>query len=188
MHKGTKTEKLIESGAGVNMGMGEAQFTSEKGKVGVSQQVEREYNEDFGTFRNQFGNGPLAIYLTEKIKESGINPKTGQSIKPLTAFVTSEKYKEFEEKMLNTTIPEESKIDGPAYEWKKILLQWLNLKFKVIAWRVSVHKLVGLLRDSGITFNQNESQISPIILRWLEVFTEEVKNDLEIEMNMLIRE
>ena len=35
--------------------------------------------------RNQFGDGPLAIYLAEKVKQSGINPKTGQSIKPLTA-------------------------------------------------------------------------------------------------------
>ena len=62
--------------------------------------------------------------------------------------------------MLNTAIPEESQINGPAYEWKKVLLQWLNLKFKVIAWRVSVHKLVELLKDSGITFSQDESFIS----------------------------
>ena len=89
--------------------------------------------------------------------------------------------------MLNMTIREESLINGPAHEWKKILLQWLNIKFKVIAWRVSVHKLVGLLKDSGITFNQNESFISQIILQWLEVFAVEVKNDLELEMNMLIR-
>ena len=170
------------------MGMGEAQFVSEKGGVGMSQQVEREYNRDMGTSRIQFGDGPLAVYFAEKVKQSGINPKTGQSIKPLTAFVTSEKYKKFEEKMLNTTIQDESQINGPAYEWKKILLQWLNLKFKVIAWRVSVNKLVGLLKDSGITFSQNESFISQIISQWLEVFVVEVKNDLEIEMNMLIRE
>ena len=188
MHKGTKTEKLIESGAGVNMGMGEAQFVSEKGGAGVSQQVDREDNRDMSTSQNQYGDGPLAIYFVEKVKKSGINPKTGQSIKPLTAFVTNEKYKKFEERMLNTTIPDESKINGPAYEWKKILLQWLNLKFKVIAWRVSVHKLVGLLRDYGITFSQNESQISQIILQWLKVFVVEVRNELEVEMNMLIRE
>ena len=167
--------------------MAEAQFGSEKGGVGMSQQVERDQNRDMGTSRNQFGDGPLASYFAEKVMQSGINPKTGQSIKPLTAFVTNEKYKKFEEKMLNTTIPEESQINGPAYEWKKILLDWLNYKFKVIAWRVSVHKLVGLLKDSGITFNQNESFISQIILQWLEVFAVEVKNDLELEMNMLIR-
>ena len=172
------------------MGIGEAQFASEKAEAGVSQQVVGEHNRDIdmGISRNRFGDGPLATYFVENVKKSGISPKTGQSIKPLTAFVTSEKYKKFEEKMLNTTIPEESKINGPPTEWKKILLQWLNLKFKVIAWRVSVHKLVGLLRDSGITFNQNESQIAQIVLQWLEVFAREVKNDLKVEMNMLIRE
>jgi hypothetical protein len=90
---------------------------------------------------------------------------------------------------LSTPIMGESQINGPAYEWKKILLQWLNFKFKVIAWRVSVRKLVGLLKDSGITFNQNdESLITPIILQWLEIFKTEVESGLELEMNMLIRE
>ena len=156
----------------------ELQLTSEKDKD----------NEMLNTPQNQFGDGPLAIYVAEKVKKTGINPKTGQPIKPLTAFVTSERYEEFEEKLLNATIIGESQINGPAYEWKRILLKWLNFKFKVIAWRVSVHKLVGLLKDSGITFQQNdESLIYPIILQWLEIFKTEVENELELEMNMLIR-
>ena len=170
------------------MRMVESQYGAEKDEVGMSQKVERETDREMSTSQIQLGAGPLAIYFAEKVKQSGINPKTGQSIKPLTAFVTTEKYKKFEEKMLNTSVLDESQINGPAYEWKKILLQWLNLKFKVIAWRVSVHKLVGLLKDSGITFNQNESLITPIILQWLEVFTVEVKSKLEIETHMLIRE
>lgn len=170
------------------MRIAEAQIVSEKGGVGMSQQVERVQSSNMGTSRNQFGDGPLAVHFSAKVKKSGINPKTGQSIKPLTAFVTCERYKKFEEKMLNTTVQEESLINGPAHEWKKILLQWLKLKFKVIAWRVSVHKLVGLLKDSGITFNQNESLISQVILQWLEIFKEEVKGELELEMNMLIRQ
>ena len=172
------------------MRMVESQYGADKDGVGMSQQVERETDRDreMSTSRIQLGVGPLAIYFAEKVKQSGINPKTGQSIKPLTEFVTTEKYKKFEEKMLNTTVLDESQINGPAYEWKEILLQWLNLNFKVITWRVSVHKLVGLLNESGITFNQNESLISQIILQWLEVFKIELKNDLEIEMHMLIRE
>ncbi|QUW21465.1 hypothetical protein JSQ81_16945 [Sporosarcina sp. Marseille-Q4063] len=167
----------------------ELQLISEKDKNNEMLNVDLEQDEKLFTSQNQFVEGPLAIHVVEKVKKTGINPKTGQPIKPLTAFVTCERYEEFEEKMLSTTITGESQINGPAYEWKKILLQWLNLKFKVIAWRVSVRKLVGLLNDSGITFNQNEqSLISPIILQWLEIFKTEVKSGLELEMNMLIRD
>jgi hypothetical protein len=167
----------------------ELQLTSDRDKDNEMLNVDLEKNERLFTSQNQFVDGPLAIHVAEKVKKTGINPKTGQPIKPLTAFVTCERYKEFEERMLSITIIGESQINGPAYEWKKILLQWLNFKFKVIAWRVSVRKLVGLLKDSGITFNQNdESLISPIILQWLEIFKTEVESGLELEMNMLIRE
>lgn len=167
----------------------ELQLTSDRDKDNEMLNVDLEQNERLFTSQNQFMDGPLAIRVAEKVKKTGINPKTGQPIKPLTAFVTCERYKEFEEKMLSATIMGESQINGPAYEWKKILLQWLNFKFKVIAWRVSVRKLVGLLKDSGITFNQNdESLISPIILQWLEIFKAEVESGLKLEMNMLIRE
>ena len=166
----------------------ELQQISEIDKDNEMLNVDQEQNEKLFTRHNQFGDGPLAIYVAEKVKKTGINPKTGQPIKPLTAFVTSERYEEFEGKMLNATIIGESQINGPAYEWKRILLKWLNFKFKVITWRVSVHKLVGLLKDSGITFHQNdESLIPPIILQWLEIFKTEVENGLELEMNMLIR-
>ena len=166
----------------------ELQLTSEKVKDNEMLNVDQEHNEILSTPQNQFGDGPLANYVAEKVKKTGIDPKTGQPIKPLTAFVTSERYERFKEKLLNATIIGESQINGPAYEWKGILLKWLNFKFKVIAWRVSVNKLVGLLKDSGITFHQNdESLISPIILQWLEIFKTEVENGLELEMNMLIR-
>ncbi|WP_210469844.1 hypothetical protein [Sporosarcina sp. 6E9] len=159
----------------------ELQLISDKDKDNEMLKVDLE--------QNQFMDGPLAIHVVEKVKKTGINPKTGQPIKPLTVFLTSERYKEFKEKMLSTPIMGESQINGPANEWKKILLQWLNFKFKVIAWRVSVRKLVGLLKDSGITFNQNdESLISPIIMQWLEIFKTEVESGLKLEMNMLIRE
>jgi hypothetical protein len=165
----------------------ELQLTSDRDNEMLN--VDLEQNKKLCTSQNQFVDGPLAIRVVEKVRKTGLNPKTGQPIKPLTAFVTCERYEKFEEKMLSTPIMGESQINGPAYEWKKILLQWLNFKFKVIAWRVSVRKLVGLLKDSGITFNQNdESLISPIILQWLEIFKTEVESGLELEMNMLIRE
>ncbi|WP_172370080.1 hypothetical protein [Sporosarcina jiandibaonis] len=167
----------------------ELQLTPERDKDNEMLNVDQEQSRNMSTSQSHFWDGPLAIRVVEKVKKTGINPKTGQPIKPLTAFVTTERYEEFEEKMLNATIVGESQINGPACEWKKILLRWLNLKFKVIAWRVSVKKLVGLLKDSGITFNQSdESLISPIILQWLEIFKTEVESGLELEMNMLIRE
>ena len=165
----------------------EAQIIPEKSEDEMSKEIESEIISVMVNSPQEFSNGPLAIHFAEKVKQSGINPKNGQSIKPLVAYVPREKYARLQNRLLNTKIIGESGINGLAFEWKEILLKWLNLKFKVIAWRVSVSKLVGLLRDSGFTFNQDDTKISQVILQWLEIFKAEVESGLELEVNMLIR-
>ncbi|SUI99469.1 Uncharacterised protein [Sporosarcina pasteurii] len=128
------------------------------------------------------------IKIEDQIEKYGLDSKTGKSIKPLDSMISFEEYGKFEEKMLTVFIQNEEYINGPASEWKRTILSWMNERFKEITWRVSVGDLIATLKEEGFTFNVNESLISPLIIKWLATFKEAVRKDLNLKVNMIIIE
>lgn len=138
--------------------------------------------------RNHLNSNNIIFEKENKIMSTGLDPITGKSIKPLASFISDESYKRLEEKMLSVHLHNEASINGPASEWKNVLLTWIIQKFKQITWRVSIQVLKDELKKSGIRLNEDDSQVSLLIIQWLEAFRDTVKEDLKLQMNMMIIE
>lgn len=90
--------------------------------------------------------------------------------------------------LLSQPIKGELYIDGDKRAWRIIILKWINENQSGDSLVVSLEKVIGHMKSSGISFNQNDKLVKYPIKDFLEFYGKTVKAELKKKIELTIQE
>jgi len=151
------------------------------------------------TANDLFGNGPRPVDFTERewnehVRNGGLpwnkkrkNKEIDFQLQPvLSVSLVKGKYEIFEETLLQTLIKGEQYISMNSYEWRKLLLDWLDCRFEKQNWRISTKEIMEHLKKNGVIFREQESLVKYPLQEFLNVYQRDLKNFLKLNVAIII--
>lgn len=79
-------------------------------------------------------------------------------------------------------------IDGDKKSWRIVILKWIRKNQSDDSLVVSLQNIIGHMKSTGITFNQNDKFVKYPIKEFLEFYEKTIKSELKKKINLTIQE
>ncbi|WP_157076724.1 hypothetical protein [Sutcliffiella cohnii] len=120
---------------------------------------------------------------------------TYQQSPPVSSYTKTEdsvdkkKKEKVRDILLSQPIKGELYIDGDKRAWRIIILKWINENQSSDSLVVSLDKVIGHMKSSGISFNQkNDKLVKYPIKEFLEFYRKTIKAELKKKIELTIQE
>jgi hypothetical protein len=151
------------------------------------------------TANDLFGNGPRPGDFSmrewnEHVRNGGLpwnkkrkNNEIDFQLQPvLSVSLEIGKYEVFEETLLQTLIKGEQYISLNSYEWRKLLLDWLDCRYDKQNWRISTNEIMENLKKNGVIFRDQERLVKYPIQEFLHIYQRDLKKYLKLNVAIVI--
>ncbi|ASK62295.1 hypothetical protein CFK37_09050 [Virgibacillus phasianinus] len=110
------------------------------------------------------------------------------SYKKTEDSIDKKKEKKVREALLSHPIKGELYIDGETRAWRKAILKWIDENQSGETMVVSLEKLIGHMKSSGVSFNQNDNLAKYPVKVFLEFYVKTIKAELKKRINLSFQE
>ncbi|XKH50487.1 hypothetical protein LG275_12935 [Chryseomicrobium palamuruense] len=90
--------------------------------------------------------------------------------------------------LLSQPITGELYIGGDTQYWRKVILKWINENQSGDTLVVSLQKIIGYMKSSGVSFTQNDKLVKYPIKDFLEFYQKTIKVELKKKVQISIQE
>jgi hypothetical protein len=96
-----------------------------------------------------------------------------------------EKKEKVKEKLLIQPISGETYINGDKVYWRKVILKWINENQTGEVLYVSFQSLINYMRNTGVSFNQQEKLIQYPIKNFLQYYEKISKTEFKKKVQLI---
>lgn len=113
---------------------------------------------------------------------------TVHSYESIEDAIEKEKKEKVQELLMFQPIAGELYIDGDSKNWRKVVLEWINENQSGDTLTVSLKKIIGYMKNRGISLNQSDSIVKYPIKDFLEFYVKTLKVELKEKIELRIQD
>ncbi|GGM38519.1 hypothetical protein GCM10011351_25750 [Paraliobacillus quinghaiensis] len=150
----------------------------ERARIAATRPVDvHPYSWDYRTkSKNQYSN-----YANQKTS-------TGSKLEKTEDKIDKKKREDLLELLLSQLIKGELYIDGDSRNWRRVLLKWIKKNQTDGTLVVSLQNIIDYMKNSGISFNQNDSIVKYPIKDFFELYVRISKSELKRKIELSIQD